>query len=61
MAAVGVAAVATLEMIGRSEDQIRTFIIEVFWTEFVATWLYFLFCSLLFVGFDWLRHQCRLL
>jgi hypothetical protein len=58
---IGVAAVASLEMIGRGEDQIRTFIIEVFWTEFVATWLYFLFCSVLFVEFDWLRHRCRLL
>ena len=56
MATVGVAAVAALEMIGRGEDQIRTFIVEVFRTEFVATWLYFLFCSGLFVEFDWLRH-----
>jgi hypothetical protein len=31
---IGVAAVAALEMIGRSEDQIRTFIIEVFGREF---------------------------
>jgi hypothetical protein len=31
---VGVAAVAALEMIGRSENKIRTFIVEVFGTEF---------------------------
>jgi len=34
VATIGVAAVATLEMIGRSKDQIRTFIVEVFGTEF---------------------------
>jgi hypothetical protein len=56
VATVGVAAVATLEMIGRGEDQIRTFIIEVFGTEFVATWLYFFVCGGLFVEFDWFHH-----
>jgi hypothetical protein len=33
---IGVAAVAALKMIGRGEDQIRTFIVEVFGTEFAC-------------------------
>jgi hypothetical protein len=56
MAAVGVATVAALEVVGSGEDQIRTFIVEVFRTELVAAWLSFLFCRGLFVDFDWLRH-----
>jgi hypothetical protein len=56
---VGVAAVAALEVIGRGEDEVGTFIVEVFCTEFVAAWLYFLFRGL-FVEFDWLRHGSRL-
>jgi hypothetical protein len=56
VATVGVAAVASLEVIGCGEDQIRTFIVGVFCTEFVATLLYFWVCSGLFVEFDWFRH-----
>jgi hypothetical protein len=56
VATVGVAAVAALEVVGRGEDEIGTFIVEVLRTEFVAAWLYFLFRGGLFVEFDWLRH-----
>jgi len=34
VATIGVAAVTALEVIGCSEDQVRTFIVEVFGTEF---------------------------
>ncbi len=33
MAAVGVAAVATLAVVGGGEDQIRAFVVEVLWDE----------------------------
>jgi hypothetical protein len=32
--AVGVAAIAALEVVGRSEDEVRTFVIEIFGCEF---------------------------
>jgi hypothetical protein len=40
---IGVAAVAALKMIGRGENQIRTFVIKILGAKLVALALYFLF------------------
>jgi hypothetical protein len=51
--AVGVAAIATLQMIGRGKDEVRAFVVEVFRAEFFA-WR----VTLLFSGWvGWLRHR----
>jgi hypothetical protein len=43
MATVGVAAVAALEMIGRGEDHVGTFVIKILGAKLVALALCFLF------------------
>jgi hypothetical protein len=60
VATVGVAAVSTLEVVGCRENQVRTFIVKVFRTEFAAGWLCFVFCCRLRVGFDSIRHRSGL-
>jgi hypothetical protein len=54
---VGVAAVASFEVVGRREDHVRAFVVEVFGTKFVANWLDFLLCRRVFVEFGWLGHD----
>jgi hypothetical protein len=56
VATAGVAAVAALEVVGCGENQVRTFIVEVFRGEFAAAWLFFFFWRRLCVGFDSVRH-----
>jgi hypothetical protein len=60
VATVGVAAIAAFEVVGCRENQVGTFIVEVFREEFAAAWLCFLFCSRLCVGFDSIRHRSGL-
>jgi hypothetical protein len=57
VAAVGVAAIPTLEVVGRSEDQIRTFIVEVFRAKVFFWDIRLLFCRRADIGIDWLCHR----
>jgi hypothetical protein len=49
----GVAAVAALEVVGCRENQVRTFVVEVFWAEFLAKGFRLLWS---FVDIFWLCH-----
>jgi hypothetical protein len=53
VAAIGVAAVAALEMIGRGEDEGRALIVEVFREEFAG-------CELRGAGRGWGLVRCEL-
>jgi hypothetical protein len=44
MATVGVAAIATFEVVGRGEDHVRTFVVKILGTKLVALAFFLLFC-----------------
>ena len=57
MTAVGVAAVAALEVVSRGEDHVGTFVIKILGAKLVALALCLLICRWVLVEFDWVGHN----